>query len=1363
MADQFTEHTEDPIIAEAQLSQELRAEEFSDVLSWAEHLEKAEEAEKKAQEDRRGLYNDTLLGSLRAIPSMLEESFELVAEFDEAMIKGMMNIFPDADLRFGIDPRDPDGGFTFFKLAPPESKLFPLPSIFRASEKGWREILGLLPETERLTGALAEPIGKFILGFVGASKALKGVKFLQGGSRAAQLSSVVANSAISDALVFDGHEQRLSDFLISFDNPVMNNIVTQYLASNEFDTELEGRLKNVLEGAGLGLLIDSFILGLRGIRSFRMNRAIEKAVKEADEVKMPMPDNPKPDPVGSRSKETQEVVDEIDRINAKIDADEVLVHEANTAEDVASILKDGFDEQRIGQSGIADFTDGFWFQLRDAGEAIDNSVQAIFKPGARVKTFKTEGDFFSYLSEQFGQTVTSKNYTRLVRDGNLKVTDEAVDAFRFGPDFKSTATPYDPGMVVVLRKDAIQVKPKAKEAPKVKLTEDELIVARKAELNKQVRATVQVTEEQQTAFAKALEDGDDEAAMEVLKDFNEDTIDWSKVEDADDIKQVMLATEKIFADIITKAKGGQGGVLSNKRLRMLANLIGANPSQVKNLHSAVSDGGGIAVKFFAAYRTMMASAINVKKAAQTSLDNPGSAFHMAEALRSVQIHAAIQADLKGAQTEIARAMQGMSLIKESAAENFKEFEALRRQFANSGIGKGAWEKQMDALLGPMKDPGDLSRFNKGVRMTRYQRAKNIFIEYTIGSMLSSPKTHLINFASNVLNTVIYSLDRSLGGSYRFLVHGDRAAIREARIDLVDKFTRMDEAWKLAKQAWRDGAPVIDMRQRIEFKTRMAISVEGTSRDVFRESDKLAPDFGSKIRTRKTEIVRSQNGDMIRAIDFNSWQRVINTIGRVVRIPGRSLITGDEFFKAINRNAEISVLSFRQADEEAIEKGLKYGTDAYEKFVTKRSIKLADTNIRDPENIRIQSLAIEKARLVTFQESPHTDLGGKAEQFVNANSYIKLIIAPFFRTPMNIIRQGAFDRTPIGLLFRHQRSIMKDGNPRDKAEMVARSFTGMGAMMAFYGLTSSGEDGDFGFEIVGKVPFGSSAQQANILDYSIRIGDNWYQFSRMEPMGMWLGIIADMRTASKYNDGDDDEWLFALGQGAFASFMNGVGNKTFMKSISDIEQMFEGIRTGEKGAIKRAVSRFSAGEFGKLIPQLFKGASRALEDDDQSFQQEAWTVLDIMSARSSLFNKNLSPRHDALGKLIPRDAGLSALINPFTISKDSKDPVYMEMFRLGFTLAKMPKTLGSSGFELSASEYSTLTGLVAKTGVHQALTALVTSEAWDSLTVAMKSALMKKQITEARASARLMFLAEPGIAKRLQEKKIDAFTLLISDE
>ena len=121
-----------------------------------------------------------------------------------------------------------------------------------------------------------------------------------------------------------------------------------------------------------------------------------------------------------------------------------------------------------------------------------------------------------------------------------------------------------------------------------------------------------------------------------------------------------------------------------------------------------------------------------------------------------------------------------------------------------------------------------------------------------------------------------------------------------------------------------------------------------------------------------------------------------------------------------------------------------------------------------------------------------------------------------------------------------------------------------------------------------------------------------------------------------------------------------------------------------------------------------------------------------------------------------------MINPFAMSKVSDDPVDKEFFRLGFILKKMLKTLGAAGFELSAAEYSTPTGLVARTGLHEALTAMVTSDSWGSLTDPMKSFLMKERIKEARIAARLMFLAEPGIAKRISEKKIDAITLLTED-
>jgi len=58
--------------------------------------------------------------------------------------------------------------------------------------------------------------------------------------------------AVADLTVFDPNEGRLSDMLVEFDSPVLNNAVTQYLATDEDDTEMEGRLKNVLEGMLIG-------------------------------------------------------------------------------------------------------------------------------------------------------------------------------------------------------------------------------------------------------------------------------------------------------------------------------------------------------------------------------------------------------------------------------------------------------------------------------------------------------------------------------------------------------------------------------------------------------------------------------------------------------------------------------------------------------------------------------------------------------------------------------------------------------------------------------------------------------------------------------------------------------------------------------------------------------------------------------------------------------------------------------------------------------------------------------------------------------------------------------------------------------
>ena len=85
---------------------------------------------------------------------------------------------------------------------------------------------------------------------------------------------------VADLTVFGGDEGRLSDMLVEFDSPVLNNAVTQYLATDEDDTEMEGRLKNVLEGMIIGGPLE-ILFGVKAFKkATKAKTAAEKVNKE---------------------------------------------------------------------------------------------------------------------------------------------------------------------------------------------------------------------------------------------------------------------------------------------------------------------------------------------------------------------------------------------------------------------------------------------------------------------------------------------------------------------------------------------------------------------------------------------------------------------------------------------------------------------------------------------------------------------------------------------------------------------------------------------------------------------------------------------------------------------------------------------------------------------------------------------------------------------------------------------------------------------------------------------------------------------------------------------------------------------------
>ena len=1285
-------------------------------------MPEVEEAEKAVSGERRGLLADAGVGVTRAIPGAFEEAFDLIGSLDEAMISTVVDLSHSVgipDLRLGDDPRtdEVEGFFNGFSLSREESEQFPLGSLARVPESGLGQIKDLVPEPERLTGQIAEPITKFIVGFVSGKRALQAGGLLQGTSRAAGFANATAAGVVADAAVFDGHEARLSNMVESV--PALSNPLTAWLAADDEDGELEGRLKSAVEGAGLGALFESLMIGFRGIKQARLNRAIAAATKKADETVLEIPADAGPTAVP--------------RVDVTDDAVDIAVEGGNL-----KAIPRGGETLQVVNSGVTE-------SARGTGKGTE-----LYAAAARQAD-----DMGLRLTSD---TSVSEDAAR-VWEGLAKRGDEIIDQRVTNPD--NVIKENLDGTINYETKNGTplfeRVGKKADDAAAPK-TEAEVIEVRKAETRSRIRETMSITKEQQAAFQKAVSEGDDDAAVEVLKDFNENTIDWTKIEDASDIKAVLLETERMFADLVTDAKGG---VQSNAQTKRLANLVNASASEVGRLFRDTRGGGGIAARFYAAHRTMLASAQEVKRAAQASLDNPASGKHEAAALRALQVHAAVQAEVKGAQTEIARALQGMKMIKDAAADNYREFDELRQQFAGQGKGRSTWERQMDDIL---KDRS-LDELNRRVNRTTGEKLKDVFFEYTINSMLSSPKTHVINLVSNVLNTVIYAGDRTLGGTYRYLAKGDKAALREARIDVASKLFQMDEAFQLARKAWRDGAPVTDHRQRLEFKQRQAIEIDGTSRPAV-EGDEALPELGSNILARKSEVVKDDLGNAVSVVEHNPFQRAINTLGRTIRVPGRALITGDEFFKAVNRNAEINVLAFRKADDEAIAAGMEYGSKQYEKFVAKRSKDLtADARLDRPNSLdgqRLQETARDKSRLTTFQETAKTKFGKASENWINSNQLFKLVVAPFFRTPMNIIRQGAFDRTPLGYLLTDTQDALRHAHPREQAEIVARMMTGVAAMSGFAAFMD-GPDGEGNLSIVGTVPQGSSAKAAGVQDYSIRLGDTWYQFNRLEPLGMWLGMIADFKTSSVYAR-DDEVALFTLAQGALGAFLNNVTSKTFFESFSGLYELFEGVSGGKPATVNRAVARFAAGEFGKLIPQFVKASAAGLEGDGDRFARESWGVVDTMMTRSSLFHSTEPYKHDSLGFPIEKDAGLSILLNPFAVSRDKlDDPVYAAMFDLGFTLQPVPKSLGAGEVELTSDQYSDLTSAMRDTKTYEALTALVSSDAWPEMAPALQTALMKKLINTGRKTAREIFLGRnPDIIKKAAQSKVDAAFLLTSD-
>lgn len=95
-----------------------------------------------------------------------------------------------------------------------------------------------------------------------------------------------AAGAIADFSVFDPHSARFSDFL---NDQGWGNPITEFLQAEEDDSEVVGRIKNVVEGAGLGAVFDVVLKGIRAgknnLKAFHSTMSADTAPDIAHHIK----------------------------------------------------------------------------------------------------------------------------------------------------------------------------------------------------------------------------------------------------------------------------------------------------------------------------------------------------------------------------------------------------------------------------------------------------------------------------------------------------------------------------------------------------------------------------------------------------------------------------------------------------------------------------------------------------------------------------------------------------------------------------------------------------------------------------------------------------------------------------------------------------------------------------------------------------------------------------------------------------------------------------------------------------------------------------------------------------------------------
>jgi len=711
-----------------------------------------------------------------------------------------------------------------------------------------------------------------------------------------------------------------------------------------------------------------------------------------------------------------------------------------------------------------------------------------------------------------------------------------------------------------------------------------------------------------------------------------------------------IKTKAVTFDEI-KAKAAESGIGES----FLTRLIGSDGKMMAN-----------AVETYKALEVLETSANELDKLFK--LVNSGMATDADKLMlrQQVAFHGLIQKGVKGIQTETARALAVFRIPRDGSAQ-------VIRQVLDEFGGDGALQDMARSYLSLESRAAQ----NAMIEKSMMSGVKDVWFSTYINGLLSSPVSHAKNVVSNTLFGAYQIPERMMAALYsNFLPTGVRSWKSLVPGSEADKIG-LDEALTMA-QSLRNGI------------------VEGMQLASTAWKNNAPSDLMSKL-----EMQRGGNEPTISSgafgIEQDKWfAKAIDFYGTAVTIPGRALMTEDEFFKGVLYRMELNTQITRRGKvvyREGVEAGLSE-TDA----MAKASLEIEGLFANPPRDLDEAAMLFAQKGTFTAELPP----GLKNLQEVFNHPMLKIVV-PFFKTPANIGLQ-VIERTPFAPLSSQWREeVAKGGIYRDMA--LAKVTLGSSLLYTFAALSAEGN-------ITGRGPERKADREALMRDgwmpYSIKVGDQYYSYSGMEPVSALMAIAADYAEYAKHEpDASKVEEVFL---GATYGLYEYLKEQPYLQGIADVAKLIGTNQQGEvdgkkivDGLVKQfggfAIGGSPAGAYSSLVAGISR-LSDPTRKDTRADPELPMGVRGFVEAfnkyksRLPYFNESLPEALNLWGDPVLTSRGNPMeLVLPTRVSPAQFSMVDDALVRIGSPVGMPDKKI--DGVEMTAEQYNRLLTIYGK--------------------------------------------------------------------